>query len=362
MTSTPEGRRPGTFQVELDGREALQLSAAVWLGPLAFVYLSGLISQGVRPLSAYVGPLASTFTGVLIAWGVYRLVGSLAGRPRKLAYGAMLAAVFVSALVQAAIDYAINVGLGLVPAPTFSPHDRQTFVVVTLLYLSLYATNLALIWLTSANRALRTQTARTARAEADSLRAELLALRLKLDPHFMFNALGAAGGLAGAGRLKETEAMLMSLSTFLRTSYEIDQEITLAEELEVLNDYLEVERVRFGERLQVKFEIDPSAEPILVPGLLLQPLVENAVKHGVARSTAPVTITVSASVADDRLRIAVENDAPPSAAPGDRRAGLGLATTLARLELRYGDDKRFEAGPTAAGFRVSIELPGTPKA
>lgn len=349
----------GEFHIQPDGREALQLSAVLWIGVLAFVYAGALILGNLKSPSEFLGPVAGTVTGVGIGYGLYLCLALLVGRPRWLAYAALTLAVVACGAAQTGADYGAHILLNLVmPDMRIPARDLQSVLVVGVVYCCLYATNLALIWLTSANRALRAQTARAAQAEAEGLRAELHALRLKLEPHFMFNALGAAAGLAGAGRFIETETMLLKLSDFLRSSLEVGTEdITLGDELSLVQEYLEVERVRFPERLQLDMDIAPEVEEALTPSLLIQPIVENAVKYGVAPSREPVTITVSAQKQADQMVIVVENDGRAVAKGPVIGTGTGLSATRERLRIRHGDKASLDAGPTEGGYRVRIALP-----
>lgn len=353
----------GGFQIQPDGRQALQLSATLWGGCLILVYGGAVALGNLRSPGDYLGPLAGAATGVIIAYGLYLCLQALVGRPRWLAYVALVTAVVVCGAAQTAADYAVHMLLNaLMPETGRNVQDLQSYIIVGVVYCVLYVANLAMMWITAANRALRTQIARTARAEAEGLRTELNALRLKLNPHFMFNALGAASALAGAGRLAETEAMLLKLSDFLRSSFDVGvDDIPLIDEMSILDDYLEVERVRFGDRLKFEMDIQPEAETLMIPSLLLQPLVENAVKYGVAMSSSPVTVSVSARVEGGRLLICVENDGPRLPASGSGGTGVGLSATRARLEIRYGGNARFNAAPVAAGYRVDIDLPVEPQ-
>lgn len=359
-TPTPAaGFLTGGFQIQPDGRQALQLSATLWGGVLLFVYIGALALGNFRSAGDYLGPLAGTITGVVIAYGLYLVLKALVGRPRWLAYVSLVIAVVVCGAAQTLADYQVHILLNaLMPATGENVRDLQSIIVVGVVYCVLYVANLAMMWITAANRALRIQIARAARAEADGLRTELNALRLKLNPHFMFNALAAASALAGAGRLEETETMLLKLANFLRSSFDVGvDDIPLNDELSILHDYLEVERVRFEDRLQFETDIQPEAETVMIPSLLLQPLVENAVKYGVALSPIPVIVSVSARIEGDRLRITVEDDGHQASAPLTKGTGVGLSATRARLQIRYGADARFEAGPSGAGYRVDIDLP-----
>ena len=152
--------------------------------------------------------------------------------------------------------------------------------------------------------------------------------------------------------------MLDRLSGFLRTSFDVGLgDISLDEELSVVGDYLEVERVRFPDRLRVRIDMEDGLESVRVPSLLLQPLVENAVKYAVAPSTTPVELRIDIRRVEDRLRLSVENSAPTLSRPVSSGTGVGQAATRSRLAMRYGDQARFEAAPHAGGYRAVIDLP-----
>src|ERR1019366_9004944 len=172
---------------------------------------------------------------------------------------------------------------------------------------------------------------RAAEARTLAREAELQALRMQINPHFLFNSLHSISALAG----------------FLRTSLGLgDREsIPLSEELALARSYLEVEQVRFGARLRVEEEIEPECEACGVPALLLQPLVENAVKHGIAGLVEGGPIRLAARRRGASVAITLENAFDPEAsAPG--KMGIGLSHVRRRLQIRYGDDAEFEAGPS----------------
>jgi two-component system, LytTR family, sensor kinase len=201
---------------------------------------------------------------------------------------------------------------------------------------------------------------RTARLEASLARAQLRSLRLQLQPHFLFNALNTISA-AMYHDPRAADEMLDQLAELLRTSLRTTQadEVPLQAELETLQCYLGLMRQRFGEGLRVALEIESETRTALVPSMILQPLVENAIRHGQAEETGQGAVTVRARKDGGRLWLEVEDDGP-GAPPGRdvRRAGLGLSATAERLHLLYGDDHRFEAGNgTPAGFRVRVGVP-----
>jgi hypothetical protein len=196
-------------------------------------------------------------------------------------------------------------------------------------------------------------------AEARSLArdAELQALRMQINPHFLFNSLHSIAALATVDGARARE-MCVRLSDFLRSSLGLGgrESITLAEELALARSYLVVEQIRFGVRLKFVEEVDAAAEGCIVPALLLQPLVENAVKHGIAGMVKGGEIRLSVVRKGARATIVVEN-AFDSEAKAAARMGLGLTHVRRRLEVRYGTSAQFSAGAVADVYRVEIEIP-----
>ena len=166
-----------------------------------------------------------------------------------------------------------------------------------------------------------------------------MALRYQLNPHFLFNALNSISALIVTRRNDDAERMTDKLSSFLRNSLSADptQLVPLEDELSLIEEYLDIEGVRFGERLDVSIECQPDAGAALVPGFLVQPLVENAIKLGVAPSRDPVHIQIDARVEDGDLCIIVENDtAPKTNEIKFGGAGVGLINVERRLQAVYG--------------------------
>ena len=191
--------------------------------------------------------------------------------------------------------------------------------------------------------------------------AQLRALRYQINPHFLFNTLNSLSAFVMRGKPEEAERMILKLSTFFRTSLTMDplEDVTLAEELRLQRLYLDIEAVRFPERLIVRIDVPPEFEAACVPTLILQPLVENAIKHGVARSLAPVTITIRALASPAGMLILVEDDGAPQSGPCTcPGTGTGLANVRARLAARFGDAADCAWGPRdAGGFRAALRLP-----
>jgi signal transduction histidine kinase len=195
------------------------------------------------------------------------------------------------------------------------------------------------------------------------VQAELDTLKLQLSPHFLFNALNSAVALIGSDR-QAAEKMVSELSDFLRMvlSGSMEHEVQLERELELLERYLRIQRVRFQEKLNVEFDISDESRKAMVPSLLLQPLLENAIRHGIGPRATPGRIWVSAHRAGDMLAMQVVDDGvgASSRRPRDRArgTGLGLANTATRLVHLYGDQHQFETGEReGGGFSVRLVIP-----
>lgn len=197
---------------------------------------------------------------------------------------------------------------------------------------------------------------------ASLARARLQALRAQLDPHFLFNALNSISVLALQGHKEQVVQTVSCLGDVLRVSLGEggDQEIPLASELEFLDRYLELERVRLGDRLTVERRIDPDTLGASVPSLLLQPLVENAIRHGIGARRGPGRIVLEARRDGDELEIEVR-DSGPGFDPHAWREGIGLANTRARLQQLHGDAQRLEIGMAPeGGARITVRIPFRP--
>ncbi len=192
-------------------------------------------------------------------------------------------------------------------------------------------------------------------------RAQLHALQAQLHPHFLFNALNTVSACVHRDP-HAAERMIARLSELLRGTLHTTatHEVPLAEELRLLESYLEIEQARFEDRLRVRWSIDPASRDARVPHLILQPLVENAVKHGIAPRSAPGTVEVSAARENGTLHVEVRDDGVgvPAGFAWETRAGVGLANTRARLRTLYGDRHAFALeGVPGGGVAVRISIP-----
>ena len=202
---------------------------------------------------------------------------------------------------------------------------------------------------------------RLLRAESEVREARLLALRYQLNPHFLFNSLNAVSTLVLDGNALAATRMLAQIGDLLRTSLdsEVTAEVTLSQELAFTEGYLAIEQTRLGERLRIDMAVPIETRDALVPSMLLQPLIENAVRYGVAPLVEGGRIAIKSAVHADRLRIVIGNSGRRD--EGEQKtngSGIGLGNTAERLKTLYGTDFEFSLGwPDAGGCEVVLELP-----
>jgi hypothetical protein len=210
-------------------------------------------------------------------------------------------------------------------------------------------------------RMYRDQRVAAAQLEGRLTEARLEALRLQLHPHFLFNTLNAISAFVDADPVR-ARRMIARLGELLRRTLDGGHtaELPLSKELDLLAPYLEIQRIRFGDRLSIELDVPDGAGDALIPTLMLQPLVENAVEHGVKRMRDAARVRLTAARAGDRLRLEIADNGPGPAGGGE---GVGLANTRARLAGLYGDAHRFELrAADTGGTLVVIELPFKPLA
>lgn len=190
--------------------------------------------------------------------------------------------------------------------------------------------------------------------------AQLKALQMQLEPHFLFNTLNAITTLVELGKQSQAAEMLNHLNAILKTTLErrTPEKVRLSQELEIVDNYLAIEQVRFADRLRVDIKVDPNALHSLVPCFLLQPIVENAIRHGIAHCEDEGVIEASAKREGNRLHIAVRNHGSASHAQTKPGNGIGLKNTQERLAYFYPHEHRINAGPlNSGGYEVTIDVP-----
>lgn len=211
-------------------------------------------------------------------------------------------------------------------------------------------------------REVRSRDLQAAALKAQLTEARLEALRAQLNPHFLFNTLNATATLAMSGERDRVVETLGALGQLLRISLDpaLPQRVSLRRELDILSAYLEIQRVRFGERLAIDLVIAPDTLEMPVPSMVLQPLVENSLQHGIGACPGPGRVTIRAVRDNDRLRLRIEDTGPGFREDGGSPAGygIGLGNTRARLTQMYGEAGNMSWGnlPAGGGF-VELELP-----
>jgi two-component system, LytTR family, sensor kinase len=205
---------------------------------------------------------------------------------------------------------------------------------------------------------------RLVEAESEAREARLSSLRYQLNPHFLFNSLNAASTLVLAGKTAAATRMLAQIGDLLRTTLDSHAapEVPLSQEIGLIQQYIAIEQTRLGNRLRVEMLVPPDTLDAVVPAMLLQPLVENAVRHGVAPAVEGGTIVIESAIRADRLRITIINSAlrtdSISSENGQASRGIGLTNTAERLRVLYGDNHCFAMQSSPAGnCQVTIEIP-----
>ena len=189
--------------------------------------------------------------------------------------------------------------------------------------------------------------------------AELRSLRYQVNPHFLFNTLNSLSALVMTGKGDRAEQMIQTMSSFYRHSLAESPtaDVPLADEFELQRHYLDIEKVRFPDRLKTRFELPVALEEIRVPGMILQPLVENSVKYAVAPHNRPVTITLSAERDGNDVVLSVCDDGPGGDEVGEHGFGIGLANVRDRLRTRYGEGANVSAAPADDGYCTRLRIP-----
>ncbi len=332
-----------------------------WLGAVNPVVDITAVSCIIGGYALASSPLLALKTPITTAYFVILAALPVASSTRKAALVAVLAVAEYAALV---VTFAVSGELPLVANPVaalgtagVSPLDEgaRLFLLACAGAVATYATR----W----QERLGARYAEASRAgeqlQARLDQAQLQTLKLQLHPHFLFNTLNAITALIHRAP-ERAERMVAGLSELLRMSLGsvAEQEVPLAREVEVLEHYVDIQRERFPGRLDVHVSVDPAVRDALVPNLILQPLVENAIKHGLGPRASGGRVEVLAQRTADGVSLLVRDDGVGEVASSSRREGVGLANSRARLASLYGAAHRFRAGARAdGGFEVAIVIP-----
>lgn len=341
----------------------LVLYAAAWL-PAGALYslLIYLQMEGRSASGAISGGFTSAALAALLGLPVWSVSRRLGERQRSLArvVAAHSGLAIVYALAWSSLIL-LNIAL-YAPAFVYQRYLQFAFGWQVLTGLFVYGVVAGISHALVVGRRLRRERENSARAEALRARAELSALRAQMNPHFLFNTLHSISALVRTdpGAVEDAlERLAALLRRLLDTNRLGADQVTLADEWDIVRDQLELEKLRFGERLHVIANIEPDALDCRIPMFTLQPLAENAVKHGVSARTKRCTVSISARVHGETLELEVKDDGPGADAHTTHNApGLGLRAVRQRLMAQYGDRAgvRVETEP-GRGFMVRVTLP-----
>jgi two-component sensor histidine kinase len=319
-------------------------------------------------------PWVPLFATELVSWLPWALTTPLISRLARrhpLTRGKLVRAAAVHFAAFATVSVAANAWFALLQTlfnpwyrkqpPTFIDAWGMAFLYQFLTFLIVYALILTVTFVVDARARMAHQITETARLNEELSRAQLAALRRQIEPHFMFNTLNSIAGLVRDHSNEAAVSMIVGLSEFLRRATEDSHraQVTLAEEVEYMQRYLDIQRVRFGERLQIVVEIPAELLGAQVPTLLLQPLVENAIKHGIAKRVSGGTIRVAGACQNGNLSLSVYNDSP--SLPADwqlRHSGVGISNLRTRLQILHGAQSSLQLKrANGAGVEVEVTLP-----
>ncbi|GAA3711355.1 MULTISPECIES: sensor histidine kinase [Sphingomonas] len=333
------------------------LQAVGWGGYLLLRSVSSL-SNGFR-LELIIPVIVEAIVGYCITmllsacYGYYRHVPRIAGVP--LAVATLVVATILYATINAFSFSFLKTGTAGVTVTLVAGSLFLNFVVLAGWSALYVAINFFLV--------LENQIDEMRALELQASSAQLAMLRYQLNPHFLFNTLNSISTLVLLKQTERANAMLSRLSSFLRYTLanEPTAHVTVAQEVETLKLYLEIEKMRFEDRLRPLFEVDPRAERARLPSLLLQPLVENAIKYAVTPQEEGADISVRVRLAGERVQIAVSDTGPglhEARISPSLSTGVGLTNIRERLVQAYGPDQKFETrSMPAGGFSVEIEIP-----
>jgi len=333
------------------------------LAALSFYYLNQTVTaQSLNWSFALVSTLPNWYIWALLTPFILRLTRANPieqGNWQRVLVSVHLPALLASMLIHSMLNLVLFRTAGLHSEITFGLYQVHFF---TRIHANIF-TYAAIVGLFSSYEYYRRYMAReaqTAMLQVQLAQANLRALKMQIHPHFLFNTLHSVAALVRKSENRLAVNMLGQLGEFLRLALENkgQQEIPLEEELDFLRRYLEIEQTRFGDRLSVKIQSDDASHGAYVPNLILQPIVENAIHHGIAPSTSEGQINITAEVDGTRLCMTVADNGPGLKDPERLRKGVGVGNTQQRLENLYGPDQEFSLrNGDLGGLEVRICIP-----
>lgn len=340
--------------------QRLQLHAVAWglVGAMLTLLVHAVLGTAWVPAGAFAVPLALVAAPIsLSAWYLCSALPLARTAPLRIGVS-MGGAAVVTAAMWAAIGQGWWLLLATLGVPVGAAPAKALASVLVGLGALAYLLSVAVNYLLLAFEGAADAEQRVLRSEIAAREAELRALRAQVDPHFLFNSLNSIAGLIAVdpGRAR---AMGQLLADFLRESLTLGgaARISIAREVGLAQRYLEIEQVRFGRRLQVVARVDAEIADVPVPPLLLQPLVENAVRHGIATCLEGGRVDITATLAGDMALIVVTNPRDAEGGGGHRGPGFGLDIVRRRLAASFGDAAALVVLPAADSYRVTVTIP-----
>ncbi len=329
-----------------------------WLGYFIAAYLGALAHE--KPTSYYTVLVTSAVAGFVLSAGLRYLYRPLWNKPPAILIGGVLGLSYLTALVW---TVARNQVFWNIYKPEYEPDSALMYISGVTGGLYVFLCWSGLYFGVKYYQMLQQQKEQTLKAQALAHEAQLKMLRYQLNPHFLFNTLNAISTLILDQEHATANRAVSRLSDFLRYTLHNDpmQKVTLAQELRSMNLYLDIEKVRFQERLHLELDVDEEAENALIPSLITQPIIENAIKYAIAPREEGGTLRISGHVIGQRLVLELEDDGPGLEAEhpnGNRSCGVGLKNIRERLRQVYREDFTFElTRARPSGLRVVIGVP-----
>lgn len=337
--------------------------ATLWLG-ICYWATEFIISSimwgilGVDPMEAAPGKFVLMLYGIGMTLAISFVIYKLHNVHLAVKIVTCFALALAAAAIGAVVDFIIYLVCILPQVAMFNwTNFGYTLVYGMSLFLGWSCLFVALLY----SFEIRENERRLAASREEALSAQMRALRYQVNPHFLFNTLNSIAGLVEEGNNVGAGRMVLSLSSFLRTTLELDplNDVRLAEELTLQTGYLNIEGERFSDRMKVRLDVAQELENALVPSLILQPLIENAVKHGVSDKPGMVEILISAGRVGEVLNLSVENDVSETSRQSRMQGmGIGLKNVAHRIETRFPGAGSCVAGYVAPSrFRASLTMP-----
>ncbi len=353
-------------------RAEFRLAAIVWLFGYVLLEIAAIAQGRSTKGEMFLANTPLLISGIALSISLGLLLDRMRAAPAYQRVAVLAIAGLAAGVAQTAADDLWLRAVSLTVMPEWQawavPYQPAKLFMILVLYLWTMYLTLALMWAVRTTDHARLNEARASAFEAAAARAEAEALRLQLNPHFLFNTLNGIASLVVRNRQAEAEEMIDRLAHFMRASFASNPTglVTLGQELKTITAYLDIEKIRFGERLHINIDVPRGLMECDVPNFILQPLVENAIKHS-ARDTTSLAINIAARQGNGETILSVINhpfrpgaaEAWEGKSPVTASGGIGLNNTRQRLATQYGDQAWLECRRLVDGFRAEIGIPDT---